>query len=59
MHADAHNAMMRSSMMDRGDAGVCPDELANDMAQISWQIPETLQPPSGEELSGFLSFSGY
>lgn len=60
MHTDVHNAMMRSSMTDRGDAWMCPDELRNEMIQIRRQISEFLELPSGEdqtELSGFLSFS--
>lgn len=46
MHADAHNAMMRSSMMDRGDAWLCPDELGSDTTQIGRHISEFQQPPS-------------
>lgn len=60
MHTDAHNAMMRSSMMDRGDAWMCPDELGNDMTEMRRQMSEFLQPPNREdwtEVSGFLSFS--
>lgn len=45
MHADAHKAMMRSSMMDSGDAWMGPDELGNDMTQIRRHISEFLQPP--------------
>lgn len=59
MHTDAHNAMMHSSMMDRGDTWMCPDELGNDLTQRRRQRSE-FHPPSREnrtELTGFLSFS--